>query len=493
VRSLPRSLPVLGSGSRRRRFSGWPVPAVPAAVSLLVDLWGISTPSYWRDEAVTAGVARRSLGGIVQLLGNIDAVHGLYYLLMHFVAAVLGTSETALRLPSALAVAGTAAVTAALGRRLASARVGLTAGLMFALLFPVMARYAQEARSYALATAFATSATYLFVRALERRDRRAFAAYGMAVVAVGLIHLFTLLLLAAHAVTLWTVRSDRTLLRRWTVTVGVGVLAAVPLAALALPQRDQVDWIAKPTWQDVYGFFQEALGTGKLIAPMLILILLGLLGGRRFLPSVPLPGRIDLRWLALPWLLVPAMLLMGLSLAHPFYLFRYVLYCIPAAALLAALGISRIPLRLAAPIALVLAILVFPDQQAVRKSNARADDLRKLGSILEKHERPGDALVFHHALYRRVTAAYPRAYAKLRDIFLQSPPNATHDLVGREFSDPAARLSGVERVWFVDNWTSAKNNPSDARKNALIRHSPDFKQISTWKYRGGTLYLYERR
>jgi mannosyltransferase len=466
-------------------------------ISLLVGLWNITTPSYWRDEAVTAGVARRSLGDTFQMLGNVDAVHSVYYLLMHFVAAVLGTGELSLRLPSALAVAGTAAVTAALGRRLVTARVGLTAGLMLAILFPVMARYAQEARSYALATAIATIATYLFVRALERGDRRAFAAYGGAVAAVGLIHLFTLLLLAAHVVTLWTVRSERTLLRRWTVAVGVGVLPAVPLAALALPQRDQVGWIGKPTWGDVYGFLQSALGTDRLIAPMLVLILLGLLGSTRFLPAVPSPGRIDLRQLALPWLLVPPVLLMGLSLIHPFYLFRYVLYCIPAVALLAARGISRISLRLAAPIGLVLAILVFPNQKAVRKPTARADDLRKLGSILEKNEQPGDAIVFRSPTYRRVTAAYPRAYAKLHDIELQSSPLSTHDLMGREFTNPATlaqRFAGVKRVWFVDNHTGSKapKNPLDARNKDLIGPSTDFIQARQWQFRGGTVYLYER-
>jgi mannosyltransferase len=511
ARSFPDTdrLPGADSGPDRRRFPGWLIPAIPAVISLLANLWKITTPSYWRDEAVTADVARRPLGGIFHMLGNIDAVHSVYYLLMHFVAAVLGTGELSLRLPSALAVAGTAAVTAALGRRLATPRVGLTAGLMFAILFPVMARFAQEARSYALATAIAVIATYLFVRALERGDRRAFTAYGVAVAAVGLVHLFTLLLLAAHVVTLWTVRSERALLRRWVVAVGVGVLTAVPLAALALPQRDQVEWIVKPTWNDVYGFLQSALGTEKLIAPMLIMILFGLLGGRfegrfggrfgarRPLSAVSSSGRIDLRWLALPWLLVPPVLLMGLSLVHPFYLFRYVLYCIPAAALLAALGISRIRLRWAVPIGVVLALVVLPNQQAVRKPTARADDLRKLGSILEKHERPGDAIVFRNAAYRRVTAAYPRAYTELRDVELQSPSTSTHDLMGREFTDPAARLqrfADVKRAWFVDNHVGYKvrANPLDARSAHLMGPSTDFIQTGHWQFRGGTVYLYER-
>ena len=46
-------------------------------------------------------------------------MHGLYYLLIHAVIAIGGTTETALRLPSLIAMALAAGVTALLGQRLA--------------------------------------------------------------------------------------------------------------------------------------------------------------------------------------------------------------------------------------------------------------------------------------------------------------------------------------------------------------------------------------
>lgn len=60
-------------------------------------------------------------------------MNGAYYLLIHPVIMVLGTSAAALRLPSVAAMAVAAAFTAALGRRLAG-QAGLPAPALTGLL-----------------------------------------------------------------------------------------------------------------------------------------------------------------------------------------------------------------------------------------------------------------------------------------------------------------------------------------------------------------------
>ena len=105
-----------GAEIRRRRGS-WLVIAVPAAVSLVVGGYQIGAPSLWRDEAYTKDAIARPFTQIFALLGHQDAVHGAYYLLMHVVAAVLGTSATALRFPSLCAMVIAAGFVAATGRR----------------------------------------------------------------------------------------------------------------------------------------------------------------------------------------------------------------------------------------------------------------------------------------------------------------------------------------------------------------------------------------
>ena len=150
-----RSLP---SGRGTRVAPAAPVAvAVPVVVMLALGLWGLDRGGTWRDEDVTLQVARRSVPQIWRLLHGVDAVHGLYYLLMHPVLAVRA-DEVALRLPSVCAAAATAGLIAALGVRLARPRVGLWAGLLYAAT-PLAGHYAQEGRSYALVGAGAAAAT----------------------------------------------------------------------------------------------------------------------------------------------------------------------------------------------------------------------------------------------------------------------------------------------------------------------------------------------
>ncbi|MFD8095017.1 hypothetical protein [Streptomyces malaysiensis] len=142
------------------------------AVMLWLGLWGLDRGTMWRDESATYQMARRTLPQIRDALGTVDAVHGLYYVLMHPLLA-LHPSEVTLRLPSVLAAVATTALVAALGCRLARPRVGLWAGLLYAAT-PVVTHYAQEGRSYALVAAGAAWATYLLVPAAgvgPRADR----------------------------------------------------------------------------------------------------------------------------------------------------------------------------------------------------------------------------------------------------------------------------------------------------------------------------------
>ncbi|MBI0301068.1 glycosyltransferase family 39 protein, partial [Streptomyces sp. PRKS01-29] len=133
------------------------------AVMLGLGLWGLDRGTMWRDESATYQMARRTLPQLRDALGTVDAVHGLYYLLMHPVLA-LRPAEVTMRLPSLLAAVATTALVAALGCRLARPRVGLWAGLLYATT-PVVTHYAQEGRSYALVAAGAAWATYLLVSA----------------------------------------------------------------------------------------------------------------------------------------------------------------------------------------------------------------------------------------------------------------------------------------------------------------------------------------
>jgi len=71
---------------------------------------GASRPSFWFDESATISASSgRSVTELARLLGNTDAVEGLYYLLMHGWFWIFLPTEFWSRAPSCLAVGGAAA------------------------------------------------------------------------------------------------------------------------------------------------------------------------------------------------------------------------------------------------------------------------------------------------------------------------------------------------------------------------------------------------
>ncbi|WUI10658.1 glycosyltransferase family 39 protein [Micromonospora sp. NBC_00421] len=327
-------------------------------VTLVAGCYGISRAQPWRDELATWSAATRPVGDLFRLTRTVDAATGPYYLLVHAWTRLLGDSVTALRLPSVLAMAGAAGLTAVLGRRLFGAPAGLLAGLLFAVL-PATSRYAQEARPYALVTLFAVLVTLLLVRALDRPGVLRWSFYTAAVAGLGLAHLLALGLLAAHAVVVLTARStaphrpgtakpddagpgddgsgddgsggrlrDRRL-SGWAVAVLGAVLVLAPLLVVAQGQRShQLDWIAPARLADLAAL-PGGLAQGGVVGG--VLVGLAALGAARSGWRGLLPGACAV---------LPVLLLFVAALAVPLWVPRYLFFTVPFACLLAGAALA---------------------------------------------------------------------------------------------------------------------------------------------------------
>ncbi|MEV4713022.1 glycosyltransferase family 39 protein [Micromonospora sp. NPDC049374] len=451
------------SGGRLRSVPVW---LAPATVTLLATLVGLDAAQPWRDELATWSAATRGLTGLFRLAGTIDAATGPYYLFMHAWLAAAGDSVAALRLPSALAMAATAGLTAVLGHRLWDTRVGTLAGLLFAVI-PGTSRYGQEARPYALASALAVLSTLLLVDALRRPARRRWLGYAAATTALGLTHLVALTLLAAHAVAVLTrtVHADPAdvegrgdgssgagkrespgrMVGYWLAALVPVAVTVVPLALVARGQRArQLDWVDAARPGDL-----AALAGGVAQSGVVGGVLLGLaaLGAAR-------AGRRGL--LPVSCVLAPVLLLFLAGLVVPLWVPRYLVFVVPFGCLLAgaALAAARLPAALA--VVALAGLLGLPDQAALRRTHewprSATVDYRAVAEIVARDRQPGDAVVYSPRgswLFLDLGLRYHLGGRTPRDALLAEGQQRRGDLWAAECDRPAECLAGVDRIWLV--------------------------------------------
>ena len=235
-------------------------------------LWGLARQSAMgNDEAASRWAASLSLAQLAHLLRHVDAVHGLYYLLLHGWMAA-GTSPAVLRVPSVIAMVAAAALMVILARRLtgpgrAGQLAGLFAGLVVAL-SPVVSYYAQTARSYALVYACVLGQCLALVSALQAehagaaraRIARRWLCYGALVTVGAYLNEMALLVLAAHAVTVGLARYGWAAVRHWAVTSAVSIALVSPLLWLSATQQSAVSWIPRPGAHDVWILYHDYFG-----------------------------------------------------------------------------------------------------------------------------------------------------------------------------------------------------------------------------------------
>lgn len=453
-----------GAGQEPRGYDPgpWWARLLPSAVALVFALWGITGPSFWRDEAATIAAVRRPFGDLITMLGNVDAVHSLYYVMMWPVEHLLGPGELVLRLPSAIAAAVAAAAVAAIGRRLVSTWAGLISGLIFAVL-PVVSRYGQEARSYEMVITIAAISSYLLIRVLEAgpgQRRRWIIGYGASIAVLGVMNIFGLLLVPAHAVTVALhCRRDfrepgvRRLALGWLAAVAVGVVVASPLLALGWMQRGQIAWLSVNTSSSgastLFSLSGSFLVTSTIVATIAVALVLTSEKTRQQ-RGADWPGR--LVGVSVPWIVVPPFILFAASVVHPVYTSRYVLMCLPALALVA--GTAAATFKRATGAAVLLAVLLAgaTTQLSIRRAAGHYDDIQALDQIIAARAHPGDAVLYTNPNSESFGAAYPSGLAKLRNIGLAKGAIASGTLAGTVAPLPVirSRLAHVSRLWVVE-------------------------------------------
>lgn len=414
-----------------RRTTRSPDAVLMAVLATLISGAAAGRPSLWFDEAATISAsANRSLPELWRLLGHIDAVHGLYYLVMHGWFAVFPATEFWSRLPSCLAVGAGAAGMVVLVEQFTTRRVALCAAALFAIL-PRMTWAGIEARPYAFSAMAAVWLTVLCLTAARHNTVPIWLGYGSAVVAATLLNTFTVLIVPVHAVVIRVLEPGRPTARRWTVTAGAALVVLTPFLAFSQTQIRQVGWIHPLNAHTVIEVGQQQYFDKSGSFTMLAWAVIAAAAvvwrtGRRQLPA----GQTSqLLIICAAWILIPTILTLAYSaVGRPIYYPRYLICTAPAMAIVLGISVASIAgnrwgVRGMAALTALFLVAAVPNYVGTQRSrNAKEGwDYSQVADVIKAKSAPGDCLLVDNTTrwapgpIRALPAARPDAFAGLSD------------------------------------------------------------------------------
>lgn len=444
-----------------------PVPLVCLFASLAAAVWMTSVftaPQMWFDEVATRAAVSRSLPELLDMLGTLDLVHGLYYIAMLAWTTVFGDSVASLRAPSVIAYSALVGVMGLIAAQYVPHRPR-TAALCSAALtasLPGLHWTGMDARPYIFVALALAGALYFAVIGKERPSTKNTIAMAVCLGLAVSLSVMAVLALPAFVALRWTSRD-----KWWHAVRPILALAIVmaPFMLLAVTQVDQVTWIK---WVPIdlgdsvmrSQFFSSSRETypptdddllGRRIAQLIFgLSLLAALMFRKTLSTV-LPLVI--------LLVVPHVVLVSVHLyATPLYQSRYLLFTAPAVILLVVLGLMHLPWRTLA-VALTV-VCVIGQSSAINGGLTPDGKFRESYGDLAAIRQDTDRTYYAQAIARSVKFATtapgsPDAFATA-----EAGPSGTLFGTGQDASPQQLRYNGTFAVYQTvqrRDWTDEVN------------------------------------
>jgi len=356
------------------------------AIALTVRLYGLAFKPYWMDEITTIQRASRPF---LTLIFDALTFHHLptYFALMSWVIP-LGAGETIVRLPSAICGALTCSVAAGIGRMVGGGLAGLMAGL-FTAFSPLQVNFSQEARPQALVVLLIVIALHGLVELVldpkgaslplrhEGASRRAWATYFVATLAaVNVLGIALLWIVAAWLAIFVVARhtdTDRSGFSRNSALVHciIAILTIPSYVAMYVHVRaygkllEGLDWIAPVTieglWRDIGSVYllQISSPISSRIFPSgvpsmnLVIAAFAVLGLLHLWQTRPALVVLVLGVIVLP------LCLLAISLLHPLWLPRYLLWSAVPFFIVSGSGIAQLRPRFRLPAVAVVGALAW--------------------------------------------------------------------------------------------------------------------------------------
>jgi mannosyltransferase len=483
--------------------------ALIVVLGAALRLYRLGAKSYWLDENDTIRSATLPLFSLLRRLLAPDRAP-FYYLFAHSWIAIVGTAETMVRLPSALAGIASLPLIFVVGRAFCGRAVGLLAAALLAV-SEFAIHQAQEARYYSFVLLLTLLAAWFAIRARDRGQTPDFLLLTITSLLLVMTHYLAVCWMLALWLYLllrpWT-RGAAGTARQWLLSQALIVIGLVPLPFIAvrsirLGRYAPINWVSSPQpWAPLrdaamYLLPQHA-PTGAITGAALLALILGAVGVARWRrasvrPRLRINLPTDTRWLLGLWIACPLLIPFALSwVVTPFYVVRYTVPALPAVLLLVAAGLLALRPYLPLPLALLLLAIPIVPGLASYYASPGTEDWRAIAARVAAEGQPGDLIVFAPSEGGALGQTFDRYDHSQRDR-CELDRSLTDDKAITAALN--ACLGGHQRIWVILRY-NADNNPWYAANLAnyfLIGEPPGLTRRDEAHFAPLHLLLFERK
>lgn len=374
-----------------------------AAALFLFNFVRIFDNNFWGDEAFSIRLAQMSVPEMLQATAE-DVHPPLYYLFMILGYRCFGNAAWGYHLISVLACAALLAAAFFWVRK----RFGTTAFVVFAALstlMPTAFRNNVEVRMYSFAALFVTLAYISFYEILNSGKKSAYAAFTVFSLCAAYTHYYALISVGfLYLVLLWLAWRKRLAVRPVLIACGATVVAYLPWLFMfiqTMKRTAESFWIAYvPSFGDGLNsvFEQQSAWLNTLFQAMLIAALLWSLRGniQAWLMKTPCSWSDLAVWSVAGMLMLAGTILTGVAvstLVRPVFLLRYLYPVCVTSWLLFAVLLSRVPLRRAASLLVVLSLLLVQLPADLRTYRAEMEEETLCEYTLQQNQFDSDTVL----------------------------------------------------------------------------------------------------
>ena len=447
--------------------------AIVAGATVLLGLmaaYRIGHKQLWVDEGVAVGLSHESLGRFLYVITHYEVNQSPFYVVFR-AWHVLGNDPAIMRALSAVFSVATIPLVYVIGRRLYDERTGAIASVVLAFNGLVL-QWSQQVRGYTMAMFLVTLASYLFIRTVDEPTTARGCIYGVVAVAAVATHFFSVLVIAAHAVSLLVLRPRPT--RAFVVPGALIAGLLLPVALfVATAEGDPLAWVDEPGGK-VFARALSRLAGGKYA--LIAYCLLGALGVFATLRAVRTDPRSPESFrLLLPvsWVAVPVVLGGIFSLlVTPVFVAKFFIGILPGVALVVAFGVVNLRPR-AFRIVAVLGLVGLSLIATVRwyRADSREDWIAATAVVTEQIG-PDDVVVVLPSIGGSVAEFYARREHDF-DLTVEVP-----DADEPPVADVLWEMKGP----VMSDWPRVKRYPEWRDRYYELAGTEEFKGITVSRY-----------